>query len=91
MKQSRYVDTAALEALASLLFIEARNICVGCKEDVILNMGEDHGLRGSCGPQVECRAKKLRKLTKQLYAIIDEYKKANAKEHEFWKQKGAGK
>ncbi len=92
MKQERYVNTAALEALASLLFLEARNICIGCREDVILNLGDDHGLRGSCGPQIECRAKELRKLTKKLYKIIDDYKKANDKEREFWKPyKGATK
>jgi hypothetical protein len=89
MKQERYVDTAALEALASLLFIEARNICVGCRDSVILNMGDDHGLRGGPTAPFDCRAKKLRKLTKSLYGIIDEYKKANDKEHEFWKPKGA--
>jgi hypothetical protein len=91
MRQTRYADTAALEALATLLFMEARNICVGCREDVILNMGEDHGLTGSPNTPFECRAKKLRKLTKSLYGIIDEYKKANAKEHELWKPKGAGR
>jgi len=90
MRQERYVNTAALEALATLLYQEARNICVGCREDVILNLGDDHGLRGSPTSPFDCRAKKLRKLTKDLYKIIDDYKKANQKEHEFW-TKGAGK
>jgi len=88
MRQERYVDTAALEALASLLFIEARNICVGCRDSVILNMGDDHGLRGGPTAPFDCKAKKLRKLTKSLYGIIDEYKKANDAEREFWKPKG---
>jgi hypothetical protein len=91
MKQSRYIDTAALEALAALLHIEAGNICVGCKDNVGFNLGEGHGLTGSPIPPFDCRAKKLRRLTKTLYGIIDEYKKANEKEREFWKPKGAGR
>jgi hypothetical protein len=87
MKQSRYVDVAALEALAALLFIEAGNICVGCKDHVGFNLGEGHGLSGSPIAPFDCRAKKLRKLTKDLYKIIDDYKKANDKEREFWAPK----
>lgn len=85
MKQT-YIDTAALEAIATLLHIEARNICGGCKDEVVLNMNNDHGL-GPAGANMGlglsvCKAKKLRKLTKTLYGIIDEYKRANAMEHE---------
>lgn len=81
--KTNYVDTAALEAIAILLHIEARNICGGCKDEVILNMNDDHGL-GPAGRNMGlgmsvCKAKKLRKLTKTLYGIINEYKTANVK------------
>jgi len=77
MSQSRYIDTAALEALAALLHIEAGNICVGCKDNVGFNLGEGHGMRGSPIAPFDCRAKELRQLAKRLYKIIDDYKKAN--------------
>jgi|SRR5271166_3755137 len=90
MRQTRYVDTAALEALAALLHIEAGNVCVGCKDNVGFNLGEGHGLRGSPIAPFDCRATKLRKLTKTLYGIIEEYKKANEKEAKFGGKKQCG-
>lgn len=90
-QQTRYVDTAALEALAALLHIEAGNICVGCKENVGFNMNDGHGLLGGPTSPFDCRAKKLRKLTTDLFKLIDDYKKANNKEREFWKPKAAGR